>query len=246
MLNRKNHNIILIGGFDGTGGAGILADYKVSTFLNINPYSITTSFAVQNSFQGYGNFPVSGTIIKQSLKSIFEESNIAFCKIGMVGSLALSRILSKELFLRKVKIILDTPLNSSSGFALQSKKDILPLLKSSFLITPNKDEFLLLGGFDFFFSLKTNFLIKSFNKGEDVLFEFKNNAFVEKSFKSPFLKIKENVRGTGCSLASAITCFLHNNYSLEDSVQKAKELIYFGIKNRVKQNQHSSFMNFTS
>ena len=232
--------ILFASGFDNTGGAGIIRDNLVANFLNTHSYSLITCFAVQNSTQGYGNFKVSPIIIKQSLEAIFKESEILFCKIGMVGNKTISNILAHSL--KGVKIIMDTPLKTSSGFVLQTKSDILPLLKKSFLITPNKEEFDELGGFDFFFSLKTNFLIKSFNEGEDVLYKFENNKFTTRSFSLP--PLQSTARGTGCALASAITCFLHEGFNLESSIEKAKALIHKGIKESKKQNNFSNFLSF--
>lgn len=223
MLN--NNNILIISGFDNTGGAGVLCDFKICNLLGIKPYSMVTSFAIQNASGGYGKFNVSSNILNKTFASIFSESKITFCKIGMVGSKTISNTLIKAL-VPNVKIILDTPMQTTSGFRLQTKSDILPILKKSFLITPNKEEFEELGGFDFFFSLKTNFLIKSFTKGEDVLYKYENKKYILKSFKLPFVDIKTNARGTGCSLASAITCFLYQGCNLEDSIKKAKLVIY--------------------
>ena len=233
-------SILFASGFDNTGGAGIIRDSLVSDFLNTHSYYLATCFAIQNSSQGYGNFKVSPAVIKQSLKSIFAESEILFCKIGMVGAKSTSNILAKAL--NGVKIVMDTPLKTSSGFILQTKSDILPLLKNSFLITPNKEEFDQLGGLDFFLSLKTNFLIKSFKKGEDLLYKFENNKFTTRSFNLSPLKI--TARGTGCALASAITCFLHAGFDLENSIEKAKALIHKGIKDSKRRNNLCNFLSF--
>lgn len=96
-------NFLLIGGFDGTGGAGILADCKVATALGLYPYFLTTGIAVQNSSNFFGSFPISKKALEFSLKSIFMESEIEFAKIGMIGNLELSGVLSEFLTEKKVK-----------------------------------------------------------------------------------------------------------------------------------------------
>jgi hydroxymethylpyrimidine/phosphomethylpyrimidine kinase len=227
--------MILIGGFDGTGGAGILADLKVSEALNIKPYFITTNIAVQNHTTGFKNFPILKEALLLSLNSIFEEKDIAFAKIGMVGSLELAEVLCEFLANKNVKIILDTPLKTSSGFKLQENNVVLTLAKHSFLTTPNKEEFEELK------NLNNNILIKSYADGTDRL--ILNSNFV-RDFSMPKLELKRDVRGTGCSLASAICCYLHLGESLENSIEKAKLLIYDGMKNATLHHK-SMFLNFT-
>jgi hydroxymethylpyrimidine/phosphomethylpyrimidine kinase len=220
----KNKSFILIGGFDGTGGAGILADFKIARHLNLNPYVVITNIAVQNNTKGFGNFPVSKEVLRLSLQSIFDEAEIEFVKIGMVGSLELAKELTEILSAKNIKIILDTPLKATNGAILQNKDIVLELSKKSFLITPNLEEFEEL-------DLKISnsyILIKSFKSGTDRLMKGENTI---RDFSLPSIDLKKNVRGTGCSLSSAICSFLFLGYNLEEAIEKAKNLIYNGIKN---------------
>ena len=223
-----------MGGFDGTGGAGILADFRVANYLGLNPYFISTSTAVQNNSSGFGNFPISKEALKLSLKSVFEEADIEFAKIGMVGSLELAECIMEEFSKRNIKIILDTPIKATSGAFLQDRETILTLAKNSFLVTPNLGEFKELG------MQNTNYtLIKSFYKGTDRLL---CKGELVKDFSLQSLDLSYNIRGTGCSLASAICCFLFLGESLENSISKGKQLIYDGMKNALL--NKSRFLSF--
>jgi hydroxymethylpyrimidine/phosphomethylpyrimidine kinase len=217
-------SFILIGGFDGTGGAGILADFRVAQHLGLNPYFISTGVAVQNNSKGFGNFVIPKEALKLSLESIFEEAEIEFAKIGMVGSLELAKELTETLSAKNIKIILDTPLKATNGAILQNKEVVLELSKKSFLITPNLEEFKELDLQNY----HSYILVKSFKSGTDRLMKDGN---IIRDFSLPSIDLKKNVRGTGCSLSSAICAFLFLGYNLEDAIEKAKNLIYNGIKN---------------
>ncbi len=215
-------NIILIGGLDPTSGAGVIADFRVANFLGINPYVIPTNLAVQNSNRTFGNFSIDKNALTLTLQSIFAESDINFVKIGMIGDEFVADVLIDFLQDKNVKIILDTPLKTSSGGFLQSKDVVLKMAKHSFLITPNRAEFEEIG------NMEGYVLVKSFEDGVDKLFY---NGREVKNYQLKPLQLSSNVRGTGCSLASAICSFLFLGENLENAIEKAKILIYKGMQN---------------
>jgi hydroxymethylpyrimidine/phosphomethylpyrimidine kinase len=227
-------NFLLVGGFDNTGGAGILADFKISTHLKTNPCCLIPVIAVQNHRKGFLNFPIPIEILQTSLEAIFEKTEIEFCKIGMIGSLEVSEFLAEFLSLKKVKIILDTPLKASNGSFLQSPEMMKPIAEKSFLITPNKEEFEVLNCLqsNFFESIEASVLIKSFSETETEIVDkliLKNSH--TQIFSSKKINLQGNVRGTGCSLSSAICTFLFLGESLENAIFKGRELIWHGLKN---------------
>jgi hydroxymethylpyrimidine/phosphomethylpyrimidine kinase len=235
LSNKKN--FLIIGGLDGTGGAGILCDFKAAQFLKLNPYVITTGTAIQSHTDFNGRFSVSIAEIQKALEMTFNTFEIEFVKIGMVGNLEIANTIIDFLSLKNVKIILDTPLFTTSGFELQKENVILAVNKKSFLTTPNLEEFNKIKNYN----LRYPILVKSFKLGVDRLFYDHNNY---QDFSSKPIKIQKNIRGTGCAYATAICSFLFLNYSLEKSIIKAKELIYNGILQNQK-NESSNFLNFS-
>jgi len=217
-------SFLLMGGFDSTGGAGILADLRVCNSLGLNPYCVTTGTAVQNNRSFVCNFLASKEEILNSLESVFSEAEIEFAKIGMIGSKKNALLIADFLTERNVKIILDTPLKTSSGGILQSPEMLSYIANKSFLITPNKEEFDVLSRFN----LEANILVKSFAGGVDRLF-YKDGRY--KDFILPHIAIQHNVRGTGCSLASAICAFMFKGEDIENAIIKAKAIVYKGMQN---------------
>jgi hydroxymethylpyrimidine/phosphomethylpyrimidine kinase len=239
-------NFLLVGGFDNTGGAGILADFKISTYLKTNPYCLIPVIAVQNHEKGFLNFPIPMQVLQVSLQAIFEKTEIEYCKIGMVGNLETAEFLAEFLSFRKVKIILDTPLKASNGSFLQSPEMIKPIAEKSFLITPNKEEFEVLNCLqpNFFESIKASVLIKSFAENENEIFDklILKNSYTQ-VFSSKKINLQGNVRGTGCSLSSAICTFLFLGENLENAIQKGRGLIHHGLKNAIFQGK-TGFLEF--
>lgn len=226
--------ILIIGGFDNTGGAGILADFSAIISLKVHPCVVVSNFAVQNNSRGFQCFAVSLKVIKLKLESIFSEFEIKYVKIGMVGNLKLAKFLYSFFKDKGIKIVLDTPLRSSSGMLLQKKEVVYMLSKIAFLITPNKEEFVELGGYEYFKTLKTNFLIKSSKVLKDEIIDelnlYVSNKYKVLYFPSKKLKLTKNIRGTGCGLASLITVFLFKKHSLESSIKNAKKHLFCAMK----------------
>ena len=105
--------------------------------------------------------------------------------------------------------------------------------KIAFLITPNKEEFLELGGLNYFKLFKTNFLVKSSSIEKtvviDELFVYAKEYKIIK-LSSKKLNLQNNIRGTGCALASLICGFLFDGKALEPAVEKAKKHLFQAMK----------------
>ncbi|MEB8433764.1 thiamine phosphate synthase [Cocleimonas sp. KMM 6892] len=162
---------------------------------------------------------------------------------------------------RKAFVIADPVLASSSGGALMDEAgkqafltDLFPLIT---LITPNSDELESLTGISIsneqdleaaaqqLITLGAkNVLVKGghlynandTNQSNDLFVSVDGSANIKGEEESFYLsgerwKNRSNVRGTGCSLATAIACQLSLGFPLNDSIVYAKALISNGIRN---------------
>ncbi len=139
----KNSPLLLIGGLDPSGHAGILADSRVLNAYRIPHYAVSTAITAQsrNKFFAWG--PVDLNLFKKQLNSIQEK--ISGVKIGMLGTLAHAKILTAWLKVKKPSFVLWDPiLVSSSGAKLLKAKNWNPtlenLLNHTDLIIPNLPE----------------------------------------------------------------------------------------------------------
>src|SRR6266568_4241708 len=108
--------VLSIAGFDPSGGAGIIADLK--TFAAHNCYGVAaiTALTVQNS-QGVASVhPVAPAVLRESIQSLLADGRVKALKIGMLGNLAASKVVTEILDANPdLPSVLDPVVRSSSG-----------------------------------------------------------------------------------------------------------------------------------
>ena len=137
--------ILVIGGSDSGGGAGIQADIKTITTLGFYATSVITALTAQNTMGLNSIFPINPDFTYKQIECIAKDFNISCVKIGMLNDKQTIIIVVKamDVFFRNVPIILDPIINAVTGEALLSKNCITELTKlfaKATLITPNIPE----------------------------------------------------------------------------------------------------------
>jgi len=245
-----NNDILIISGFDATASAGILLDSHIAKMLDVQPFCVLPAFSVQNhnSVKGHVNF--SQEQITEQLENIHPMPQ--FAKIGLLQNseviVTVSKFFQQN---RNIKIIADTPIVSSSGKVLVNdissyvsafKSYLLPLV---YLLTPNTHEFPLFGTITEILQTGCeNILLKGGHSNGDYCVDTLYTNNLQKDFTLPCIDFKENIRGTGCGLATAIACFLAQGFYIEEAIFKAKQFIFNGIENSVKVNDTTRVMKF--
>jgi len=232
--------LLTVAGFDPSSGAGATLDLKVFNHFGFYGLAVLTSITVQNSSKVYSFKALAPELILEQYRKLKSDFKLSGIKIGMLGrSKAISAIEEIVSENRKLPIVLDPVLRSTSGKWLIEKKDIPELIKAMSgkiaLITPNLDEASLILGE----KIKTVENMKQAarrisqltrsacllkgghlkNKAVDVFFDRRDFHLFEKN------KLRSEVHGTGCFLSSAILCFLAQGLSLTEACQKASETI---------------------
>ncbi|ABO36066.1 Phosphomethylpyrimidine kinase [Methanococcus maripaludis C5] len=214
-------NVLTVGGFDPTGGAGIVADVKTIKELQKNPLSIITSIIPQNNNKVFLKRDLSKEEIKAQFDAIFEDFEVNWVKTGVLTNDSIDIILE---FKKKYNfnIICDPVLKSTTDFEFSDEvliKKYLEFFEECFLITPNLKEFEI---------IEKMFETSRFNLNNiNVLVTGKtdilkiNNKHIEITGKY----VEKEVHGTGCTYSSAITCFLSMGMTFEDSIKSAKEFV---------------------
>ncbi len=247
----KNNISLIIAGSDSGAGAGIQADLKTFTVHKVYAATVLTALTAQNTLGVDKVYNIPTNFIESQIKTIVNDFNISFIKIGMLSNLEIIKkidyCLSK--YLKNVPIILDPVMVAKGGQALIEDNAIDFLIKillpKCYLCTPNipeaekilnckiNDVTQVEKKIHEFYKLGIkNVLVKGGHLQSkertlvDVLYEDKK---VYKIY-SKFIKTK-NTHGTGCSLSSAITANLFLGNSLYSSVQNAQKFVYNGIKN---------------
>ena len=230
-----------IAGSDCSGGAGIQADLKTMTMNGVYAMSVITALTAQNTTGVAGILEVSPEFLRQQIDMIFGDIRPDAVKIGMVSSSDLIETIAERLrFYGADKIVVDPVMVATSGSKLMEtgavttlKEKLLPIAT---LVTPNIPEAEILSGMEIHTeedmaaaakSISDRYhcavLLKgghSVNDANDLLCaNGETRWFYGKRIQNP------NTHGTGCTLSSAIAANLAKGYSLETSVQRAKDYI---------------------
>lgn len=230
-----------IAGSDCSGGAGIQADLKTMTMNGVYAMSVITALTAQNTTGVAGILEVSPEFLRQQIDMIFGDIRPDAVKIGMVSSSDLIETIAERLrFYGADKVVVDPVMVATSGSKLMEtgavttlKEKLLPIAT---LVTPNIPEAEILSGMEIHTeedmaaaakSISDSYhcavLLKgghSVNDANDLLCaNGETRWFYGKRIQNP------NTHGTGCTLSSAIAANLAKGYSLETSVQRAKDYI---------------------
>ena len=255
MKNMKN--VLSIAGSDCSAGAGIQADLKTFVANGVYGMTVITSLTAQNPQKVKMLEDVSIEMLEKQIEVIFDVMEVSAVKIGMLNSKENGEVIYEKLLKYKVKnIVLDPVMIATSGNSLikDETKDFLvnKLFKIVDIITPNLDETKEI----------VKIILNNENiENIDSIEKMKNYGKVIVDFTKKWVLIKgghlsnsavdilmnkdetyilegekissNNTHGTGCSLSSAIASNLAKDYSMLDSVKKAKNFVLYSIKNSI-------------
>ncbi|MBP2679430.1 MAG: 4-amino-5-aminomethyl-2-methylpyrimidine hydrolase [Deltaproteobacteria bacterium] len=136
--------ILAFGGFDPTGGAGVMMDSRAAAAAGVHACAVASCLTVQTtvSFSRFASVPRD--VLDESLAAAAESFRLGAVKVGMVGTRAAAEaILSFAAAHRDLPLVVDPVLRSSSG-ALLLSPSALPayrqLLRRAAVLTPNLPE----------------------------------------------------------------------------------------------------------
>lgn len=230
--------VLTIAGSDSSGGAGIQADLKTITAHKMYGMSVITALTAQNTTGVSAIMEATPEMVAAQLDAVFTDIYPDAVKIGMVSNETIIQVIADQLKRYQAKnIVVDPVMVSTSGSRLLNQGAqtalIERLLPLATVITPNIPEATVLSGITIenreemleaaaliFKATEGGVLVKGghrVNDATDLLFTQNGPQWFEgKRIDNP------NTHGTGCTLSSAIACYLAAGDSLEDSIQNAK------------------------
>ncbi len=240
MALRRETHVLVVGGSDSSGGAGITRDIETTAALGVRTCLAVTAVTVQTHEAVLETHHLPPGLVANQMHAALRANKVAAIKIGMLATehiiAAVAAVLREN---RHIPAVLDPVLASSSGRPLLEagaigvmKRDLMPLCR---LVTPNLIELAVLAGSppaaDDDDVLRQGqgllvvgpqaLLIKgghaTGSRSTDILLRPRQQPI---RFDAP--RLAGSMRGTGCMLASAIAAQLANARSLEDSVRKGK------------------------
>ena len=237
----KMKTALTIAGSDCSGGAGIQADIKTMTMNGVYAMSAVTALTAQNTTGVRAIQESTPEFLKQQIDAVFEDIFPDSVKIGMVSSSELICVIAERLKYHKTKnIVVDPVMVATSGSTLMKtdavKTLIDKLLPIATLVTPNIPEAEVLSGLSIENKedmQKTAKIIgdahgcavllkggHNINDANDLLYANGEYYWFEGKRIDNL-----NTHGTGCTLSSAIASNLAKDFTLTESVQRAKEYL---------------------
>lgn len=247
-MRHARARLLIIGGSDSGGGAGVQADIKTATVFGVYAATAITAVTVQDTLRVHAIHPVPASIVRDQIACVLDEIGADAIKIGMLGSarvvVAVADILKEKA--RGIPLVLDPVLVSTSGTALLEKRAIAclnaQLVPLATLLTPNIPEAEALAGISArnAAEMKTAaeklralgakaVLVKGgHGRGGTVKDILVWDGGVE-SFLFPRIR-SPHTHGTGCSLASAIASGLAQGQTLPLAVGAAREFVQAALE----------------
>ena len=246
---RKKKVILIIGGHDPTGGAGITADIETANHFNCHPLSILTCTTIQDTSGVIKINNMPKDYIYKCFDKLIKEFKVNAIKIGLIPSLAASKEISRILNSKKIKnvpVIIDPIIKSGSGTELITKNNLNYVIKNiypkSTLLTPNIYEYNIIeklfnSDYNINKILVTNYNIKN-NK---IILNLKITNYPKEKIFS-IKKFKKKFHGTGCTFSTAIACNISKNISIEKSIKISLSYMKESIINSSIDGKKQSFL----
>jgi len=265
VARKENKNCLpprsmTIAGSDSGGGAGIQADLKTFTALQVYSSSVIAALTAQNTTQVTGIHAVPAEFVEEQLVDVLEDIGTDSVKTGMLFNSEIIKTIVRVLKKYNVtKVVVDPVMVASSGARLLEddtievvRKELLPI---AYVITPNIPEAEVLTGL----TIKT---IDDMKKAAQILYDmgvkyplikgghiaFNNNNEVAKNSEEAtyitdilydgqtFHEEKmeyihtQNTHGTGCTLSAAIAAGLAKNESVLTAYRNARNYLQNALK----------------
>ncbi len=239
--------VLTIAGSDSGGGAGIEADLKTFTALQVFGMAAVTSITAQNTTGVYGVHDVPVDMVAQQIDVVAQDIGVDAAKSGMLSNSAIIYAVADAIVRHRIeKYVLDPVMVSETGHRLL-REDAVEALKTrliplALVVTPNAAEAEALTGVRVIGVASQREAARALHglgaravlvKGGhlegadaiDILFD--GREFTEIS--APRIATR-NTHGTGCTYAAAIAAFLGHGQPLPEAVHDAKQYVTEAIR----------------
>ena len=256
IVQRHYPRVLSIAGSDSGGCAGIQADLKTCSALGCFGMTAITAITAQNTLGVQALQTLTPELLRAQIDSVVADIGVDAVKIGMLHSPEIVQVVADALRRYELKhVVLDPVMVASSGDQLIAAETVEVLVRELFplvsVVTPNLDEASWLLGRAIEHSEQLEpaakglcdlgaraVLLKGGHLSErtadaqvtDVLlYRSEQGQRQTQTYASPRIA-SQNTHGTGCTLSSAMACYLALGYALPDAVKQARAYILQAIE----------------
>lgn len=225
-MTTANNPLLCIGAVDSAGCAGLNADITTAQAFASHAYTVATSLTVQTPAAALQSQAVANGLVAAQLRAICQPQTPAWLPTAVkVGGIQQARhwMLIRRYLPAHIPVVIDPVLKTSSGFALGRhnrswQRGFHKLADQAALITPNESEYEQL---QMLISKRTPVLVTGGGDEHSVSNQLLINDRPIATFSSP--RINQELRGTGCRLATAIACSLGQGLPLERAIDNGMQ-----------------------
>lgn len=216
--------VLSIAGYDPSGGAGVLADVKTFEQSGCTGLAVITGLTYQHESRIDRIDWRETKDIVHELKVLAEKYEPKAMKFGLVKDESMLKVLLSEVkkIWPQTKVVLDPVLSASSGekFHFTFSESILKTIESNVdIITPNYKEYSEMS------------IPEKFNLARVITGKIEGNRVIDTLLtpdgETRFEAVKNDFEkhGTGCVFSASITAGLVQGYTINHSVQIARDYV---------------------
>ena len=222
--------VLTIAGSDCSGGAGIQADMKTMSALGCYAASVVTAVTVQNTVGVSGVDLVRPETVAAQIRAVMDDIRPVAVKVGMAGDAATMCTIACALKAYEPKaVVVDPVMVSTSGHVLMPRAAIDAFRR---YMLPLADEASChAAGLVIARDARCPVLIKGghFGGHDKVDRLYAADGRLAQTYATEAVDTT-NTHGTGCTLSSAIACFIARGLPLADAVRQAKAYVTEALK----------------
>lgn len=246
--SQRYFRVLTIAGSDSGGGAGIQADLKTFAALGCYGMSAITAITAQNTLGVTAIQALPASLLTQQIDAVTTDIGVDAVKIGMLHDPEV--VLAVAAAIRRygwTKVVLDPVMVATSGDALIARETVAVLVRELFplatVVTPNLDEAALLLGrpvtqeaelaqaaADLLALGAPAMLLKGGHLAGEELVDLLLEAGRPPQRYDSARIASSNTHGTGCTLSSAIACYLTMGHNLAEAVRLARAYVVEAIR----------------
>ena len=235
--------VMVFGGSDPTGGAGIQADIETIASMACHAAPVVTSVTVQDTHDVHGFTPMEPDLVVEQARAVLDDMPVAAFKLGMMGSVPVVEAVHTLLAERtEIPVVVDPVLWAAGGAALSDEEAVEAiktlLLPLATVLTPNRRELQALapegdslGACSMSLLERGSELILATggdSEGDEVHNVLYGNNRQLETFS--YGRIEGSFHGSGCTLASAIAGLLAHGQEPFSAIHEAQEYTWQALK----------------
>ncbi len=232
--------VMLIGGMDPSGGAGLCADIQTLSAMGCHAAPVVTAVTVQDT-QTVSSFQtIEASIVESQMRAVLDDMAPTVVKTGMLaGREIISAVASTLSEYPEIRLIVDPVMSSnfndslSEDSLIESIKNLLFPLAA--LITPNIAEAMQLADRDCDAEecatvlSDCNCLITGTHAdSSDVINRYYQRGRKIREWTWP--RLQYEYHGSGCTLASAIAAGIAHGLEMELALQQAQQFVFNSLQ----------------